>query len=82
MARATRAERIHELSELADVMALCRAQGILSFEKTAEGYKMLFGPLPVPKGKEVKDDPRAPKRALYLDQLGRTLTDAELDMLP
>jgi len=75
------AERI-DLPQLSELLDLCRAKGVISFELTLEGYKILLGPPPPPKTKPGEVDPFAQKRAAYLDQLGRTLTDAELKLLP
>jgi len=68
-------------------MDLCREKGVISFERTESGYKMLFGPKPasaaeLAAAKAKGGDDRAAKREHYNNLLGRPHTDAELDMLP
>jgi len=85
-----RADERDELSRLSDLIDTLRAKGIIKYAGIIPGsdrlsnVEMLFGPpVPVADGKKAEVDPRAPKRAHYMNLLGRThIPDAELDMLP
>ena len=79
MARARTDER-NVLSELSDIIDMMRSKGVIKL--TWEGTEILMGP-PLAKASRKEDaDPRAAKRAHYLNLLGTAKTDAELDLLP
>ena len=66
------------------MLDVLRAKGVVKYMKTADSLEILMGP-PAPRAaaKDAEKDPRAGKRAHYMNLLGRaSMTDAELDLLP
>ena len=70
-----------QLSELTALVDMMRAKGVIKI--TTGGTEILMGPPLAPNVKEVDKDARAPKRAHYMNLLGRaSISDTELDLLP
>lgn len=70
-----------ELAQLTAIVDMMRAKGVIKIV-TKAGTEILMGP-PLPsKTKDADKDPRAAKRAHYLNLLGVSKSDEELDMLP
>lgn len=62
---------------------MLRAKGVVKYMRTDGSIEILMGPPAPPKQAKDERDPRAGKRAHYMNLLGRTsMPDAELDLLP
>jgi len=74
-----RADDRNQLSELIDLL---RAKGVVKYVR--DDMEILMGPQPATRAtKPEEKDPRAGKRAHYMNLLGRaSIADTELDLLP
>ncbi len=79
----TRTSQRDKLSELSQLIDLCRAKGVVIFEGTPGGAcKLTLGPPPELAAKKAAEDPLAHRRAHYENLLCRRISDAELGTLP
>jgi hypothetical protein len=78
MARPRTDER-DQLSELSDLIDLMRRRGVLKL--VHQGTEILLGAEPV-KLEKAERDPLAMRRSFYEEQLGRPVSDQELEKLP